>query len=186
MNRSIITLNIWLIPMVKLKARLVDGCNGKQESTTRTTWMANNAIPDSIIMNMICLNLVPGPPNEPQVRSTEARLISKNTLRILSTITPVTRVFTAREMAKLIIINGSKGRYDPYGIKFKLTPMDPSAHLSMDQTPLSFNLLKLNVIWESDPSQAARRRKFEIRLLDEESLKIDYTDLCMRLLRMKE
>ena len=70
------------------------------ESTTRTSWMANNAIPDSIIMNMTCRSLVP--PVEPKDRSTEitAALTSKNTSRILNTIKPVTRVFTAMDKAR--------------------------------------------------------------------------------------
>ena len=68
---------------------------------TRTSWMANNAIPDSIIMNMICRSL--GPPvelNEPHVCSTKVALTFKNTLRILNTIKPVTRVFTTMDAAK--------------------------------------------------------------------------------------
>ena len=71
--------------------------------TTRTSWMANNAIPDSIIMNMICRSL--GPPvelNKPNVRSTEVGLTSKNALRILNTIKPVTRAFTTTDMIKLV------------------------------------------------------------------------------------
>ena len=74
--------------------------------TTRTSWMANNAIPDSIIMNMICRSL--GPPvelNEPNVRSTEVALTSKNTLRILNTIKPVTRAFTTMDATKPVIIS---------------------------------------------------------------------------------
>ena len=64
--------------------------------------MANNAIPDSIIMNMICRSL--GPPvdlNEPNVCWTEVALVtSKNTLRILNTIKPVIRAFTTVDAAK--------------------------------------------------------------------------------------
>ena len=55
--------------------------------------MANNAIPDSVIMKMICRSLVP--PVVPKVRSTEVALTSKNTLRILNTINPVARALTA-------------------------------------------------------------------------------------------
>ena len=68
---------------------------------TRTSWMANNAIPDSLIMNMICRSL--GPPvelNEPNIRSTEVALTSKNTLRILNTIKPVTKAFTTMDATK--------------------------------------------------------------------------------------
>ena len=75
-------------------------------STTLTTWMANNAIADSIIMNMICRNLLP--PVEPKVRSTEV-LVGLTpvmvTLSILNTIMPVTRVFTAMDAVKLVINN---------------------------------------------------------------------------------
>ena len=68
---------------------------------TRTSWMANNAIPDSIIMNMICRNLLP--PVELKVRSTEVPGIALVTLRILNTIMPVTRVFTAMDAANPVI-----------------------------------------------------------------------------------
>ena len=58
------------------------------------------------ITNMICRNLVP--PVESKVRSTEvvAALTSMNTLRILNTIKPVTRPFTAMVAAKLVIYSG--------------------------------------------------------------------------------
>ena len=74
-------------------------------SATRTNWMANNAIADSIIMNMICRNLLP--PVEPKVRSIEVGLTPTVTLRILNTIMPVTRVFTAMDAAKPVINNVS-------------------------------------------------------------------------------
>ena len=67
--------------------------------------MANNAIPDSIIMNIICWSL--GPPvelSEPNVRSTEIDLASKNTLMILNTIKPVIRAFTTMDAAKPVRI----------------------------------------------------------------------------------
>ena len=78
----------------------------KLVNTTRTSWMANNAIPDSIIMNMICRSL--GPPvelNEPHVCSTELALTSKNTLRILNTIKPVTRAFTTMDATKAVRVS---------------------------------------------------------------------------------
>ena len=68
--------------------------------------MANNAIPDSIIMNMICRSL--GPPvelNNSNVSSPEFEVAletSKKTLRILNTIKPVTRGFTAMDKKKLV------------------------------------------------------------------------------------
>ena len=74
--------------------------------TTRTSWMANNAIPDSIIMNMICWSL--GPPvefNEPHVCSSRVGLTSKNTLKILNTIKPVTRAFTTMDATKPVRAN---------------------------------------------------------------------------------
>ena len=64
--------------------------------------MANNAIPDSIIMNMICRNLLP--PAEPKVYSTEVGL-NPMTLRNLNTIMPVTRVFTAIDVIKAVSNN---------------------------------------------------------------------------------
>ena len=74
--------------------------------TTRISWMANNVIPDSIIMNMICRILEPSvEPNEPNVRSTEVGL--KNTWRILKTIIPVVRAFTAMDVAKPVRANAS-------------------------------------------------------------------------------
>ena len=86
--------------------------------TTRASWMANNAIPDSIIMNMICRSL--GPPvelNEPNVRSTEVVLLtSKNTLRILSTIKPVTRAFTTMDAAQPV-----RSSVSPRGV-LKISP----------------------------------------------------------------
>ena len=56
-------------------------------------------------MNMICRSLVPPAAfelNEPNVRSTEVALTSKNTLRILNTIKPITREFTAMDAAKAV------------------------------------------------------------------------------------
>jgi hypothetical protein len=77
-------------------------------SVMLASWTASNAIPDSIIMNMTCLRLVPP---VPKVRSNEVVtvLISKNTLRILNTIKPVTMVFTAMDRTKLVGINGFSG-----------------------------------------------------------------------------
>ena len=69
-------------------------------NTIRTSWMANNAIPDSIIMNMIFRNLLPLV--EPKVCSTEVGL-TPVALRILNTIMPVIRAFTAMDAAKPVI-----------------------------------------------------------------------------------
>ena len=70
----------------------------------RTSWMANNATPDSIIMNMIGRSLVPS-----AAPKLEARLTSKNTLKILITIKPVAKAFTTMDKAKLVTISGSGG-----------------------------------------------------------------------------
>ena len=64
--------------------------------------MENNAIPDSIITNMICRHLLPLV--EPKVRSTGVGL-TPVALRILNTSMPVTRVFTAMDAAKPVINN---------------------------------------------------------------------------------
>ena len=80
--------------------------------------MVNNAIPDSIITNMICRYLASPPVDseEPsEVSSTDsssAALISKNTLRILNTIKPVTRVFTAKDRIKLVGITTYSQKLD--------------------------------------------------------------------------
>ena len=65
--------------------------------------MANNAIADSIITNMICRYL--GLSDDPKVRSTEVGILIPMTLKILNTIIPVTKVFTAMEAAKPTINN---------------------------------------------------------------------------------
>ena len=122
-----------MIPIVKLKARRVYSFNGMQESTTRTSWMANNAIPDSIIMNMTDRSLVPPGREPPKGRSTKVGLTSKNTLRILNTIKAVIRAFTDMDKTKLVNINGSKGSLRlsmPEVAGRKFNPIDPSYHLS--------------------------------------------------------
>ena len=93
--------------MIKLRV-LVVACDGRMESTTRTSWMANNAIPDSIMTNMTCRNLVPV---VPKTRSTEVLLVAaltcKNTLRILNTIKPVIRAFTTMDTVKAVTVNAA-------------------------------------------------------------------------------
>ena len=98
--------------MTKLKAMstliLDSSLSGKLVSTTRTSWMANNTMPDSIITNMICRSLVPpvdSELNEPNVCSTKVAFTSKNTVRILNTIKLVTRAFTTMDAAKDVKIN---------------------------------------------------------------------------------
>ena len=92
--------------------RLGGVCNDPRSSnrlviTTRASWMANNAIPDSIIMNMICWSLLLRVEfNEPNDDcSTEVALTSKNTLRILNTIKPVTMAFTTMDATKAVRVN---------------------------------------------------------------------------------
>ena len=96
MTKFVTILKLGVDGFARISARMV--------ITTRTSWMANNAIPDSTIMNMICRSL--GPPvelNKPSVRSTEVTLVtSKKTLRILNTIKPVTRAFTAMDAIKAV------------------------------------------------------------------------------------
>ena len=73
-------------------------------STNLTTWVTSNAIPDSIIMNMICRTLLP--PVEPKVCSNEVVVgIARVTLKILNTIMLVIRAFTAMEAAKAVESN---------------------------------------------------------------------------------
>ena len=147
--------------MIKFRELGVDSA-GRMESTTRTSWMANNAIPDSIIMNMIMIcrleYLLP-PPVEPIVREGLAALTSKNTLRILYTIMPVIRAFTAMDKTKAVTFNVTTQA------EVKISP-------------------STNVVAQFDTSQVAR--------LGGDKLKSAYyqinrlTDLGMQLLRIKE
>ena len=77
----------------------------------RTSWMTSKVIPDSIITNTICRNLVP--PVEPKVRSTEVveALTSKNTLRILNAIKPVTKPFTVMVAARPVVDRGFQATF---------------------------------------------------------------------------
>ena len=72
---------------------------GINANTKRTSWMANNAMPDSIIMKTICRTLLPRV--EPKLRSVEVG--STMSLRILNTIMPVINVFTAMDAAKPVV-----------------------------------------------------------------------------------
>ena len=152
--------------------------NGRQESTKRTSWIANNVIPDSTIMNTICRSLVP-------LVDSKVREDSKNTFKILNTIKAVIKAFTAMDKAKLVIINGSKGRPESSSNWKKFTPIDPSSHLSIlvHNATLEGNVKSFEN-WESDPSQVARDNKlklaYRMKILD------SVTDLCMRLSLMKE
>ena len=59
-------------------------------------------------MNMTCGSLGPSVElelNEPKVRSTEVGINSQFTLRILNTIKPVIRAFTAMDVAKPVRVN---------------------------------------------------------------------------------
>ena len=96
--------------MTKSTAGVIKGsCStdtGINASKVRTSWMINNAIPDSITMNIVFRNLVPSVATEPKVRSNEVILgLSPVTLKILNTIMPVTRVFTAIDAVKPVIYN---------------------------------------------------------------------------------
>ena len=148
--------------MIKLKAGTVDHCNGRQENTTRTSWTANNAIPDSIIMNMICRSLLPLV--EPNILSTEVGLTSKNTLRILNTIKPVIMAFTAMDTVKLVIIIGFKGTCCELEVDSGTIPsisIDPSVHFSIFQTSCFPVDVGFTNIEASDPNQVARGDKLK-------------------------
>ena len=103
----IITLNICWTPM---KMGRQDGSVRTMVSTNRTIWMTNIAMPDSISTNMMDQSFLP--PLMP--------MTSRNTLKILNTIKPVTRVFTVMDMARLgriivdarcVLVNGSVKKY---------------------------------------------------------------------------
>ena len=96
--------------MIKSVARST-AIDGKKINTTRTNWTANNAIPDSIITNIIRRSLVPplvelNFPSE-LIEVTVVFLTPKNTLRILNTIKPVTRAFTAMDKTRLVTVSGA-------------------------------------------------------------------------------
>ena len=128
--------------------------------TTRTNWMINNVMPDSIIMNKTFRSLLPPLAfefNEPKVSSPETALTSKNTLRILYTIKPVTRAFTAMDAAKLVTITGG-----PQGAIWN--PAWSS-----------------NVVEASDPNQVARDDKLKsayqkTRKIDRLTCEYDYKE----------
>ena len=72
--------------------------------TTRANWMENKAMPDSIMTNMIYESFLP--PATPKVFSSKVvvALTSRNTLKILNTIKPVTRAFKVVDMTRLVIV----------------------------------------------------------------------------------
>jgi len=72
-------------------------------STTRINWIANIAIPDSIMMKIMDRTLASVLPML-RVRSPKVGTSSRDNLRILSTIKPVTTAFTVKEMARLVIV----------------------------------------------------------------------------------
>ena len=67
--------------------------------TSRTNWIENNAVPDSINTNIIARSV--SPPVVPKIRSFEAALTSRNTSNSLNTINPITSAFTVMEMARI-------------------------------------------------------------------------------------
>ena len=73
---------------------------GRMANTRRITWMANSVMPDSIMTNMTCRSLLP--PVESKVSSVKIGFTSKNTLRILKTIKPVTRAFTTMDTTRAV------------------------------------------------------------------------------------
>jgi hypothetical protein len=69
--------------------------------TSRATWIENNARPDSIIMNIIGRSLLP--PMGPRVWPATG-LVARYTSKILNAIKVVTRAFTAKDRAILIVV----------------------------------------------------------------------------------
>ena len=68
-------------------------------STSRANWIENNAMPDSISMNMMGRSLLPPVQPRPYMG-----LTWRYTLKILNTIKPVTRTFTIKDMAREVAI----------------------------------------------------------------------------------
>ena len=79
--------------------------NAGRLSMTRTNWMANKAMPDSIMTKTRERKFLP-PLTTPKDFSTEVEpcWTFRNALKILYTIKPVTRAFTAMEMATLMLV----------------------------------------------------------------------------------
>ena len=101
--------------------------SGRMENTRRISWMANNAIPDSIIMNKTCRSLLP--PAEARPTEVLAALTSKNTLRILNTIKLVTRAFTAMDAVRLVIIIAfPQTAVEKWPRLIVVAPIVPSSH----------------------------------------------------------
>ena len=73
-------------------------------SMTRSNWIANKTMPDSIMTKIAERDFLPL--MMPRDLSVEVELCwtSWNTLKILYTIKPVTRAFTAMEKATLIVV----------------------------------------------------------------------------------
>ena len=122
----------------------------RMENTRRTSWMANNAIPDSIIMNVICRSLLFS-----KGRSTKIASTPKNTLRILNTIRPVTRAFTAMDKGKLIrvtVIPQAGVEYWP--CTNVIAPFCASQVARCDKLKSAY---QMKIAWLTDPSMRAPR-----------------------------
>ena len=115
-------------------------------NTTRASWMANNAIPDSIITDIMCWSMVFSV-ELPNVRSTEVDLTPLNTLRILNTIKPVTRAFVTMEATKPVRTNVIyQGAYNNWPCSTVTAPCDASQVAKVDKS-ISVYQIKLNSDW---------------------------------------
>ena len=89
---------------------LVSSSSTRVVITTRTSWMANNATPDSINMNVICRSLLPPVDSEPN---------GPNIARILNTIKPVTMAFTTMDAIEAVRTSSNpqgKDKISPFPI----------------------------------------------------------------------
>ena len=96
MTDLIITLSISCIPRAREKAEKeasVPVNTYTMLTKNRVNWIENKTMPDSINMNMTRRSLLP--PVTPKIWSSAVPVLtSRNTLKILNTINPVTRAFT--------------------------------------------------------------------------------------------
>jgi hypothetical protein len=92
MTDFIITLSIWWVAEMNAKTLSVASVAGTLVAMSLANWIENNAMLDSIIMNMIDRRFVP--PVAPESTWSEVVLTSQNTFNILNTIKLVTRAFT--------------------------------------------------------------------------------------------
>ena len=73
-------------------------------TTSRTNWIENNNIPDSINTNIRGRSGLP--PVTFEIRSSSVGLTARNTLKILYTIRLVATAFTIIDMARPVVVSG--------------------------------------------------------------------------------